>query len=92
MSLVKVRSYLSRTSPNPMTDVIFFLAYRILAPQSRIQPPGMSQNLFFFGHAMWHVGSYFCNLGLNPKSPAVEMRSLNHWTARKSLKQLVSAG
>ena len=37
---------------------------------------------FFFFKTEWHVASYFPDQGLNP--PAVEVRSINHWTARES--------
>ena len=38
--------------------------------------------LFNFDHALWHVGSY-PRRGIEPMPPALEARSLSHWTTRE---------
>ena len=38
---------------------------------------------FFFGHTAWHVGSLVPWPGIEPKPPALGIRSLNHWTIRE---------
>ena len=47
-------------------------------------PGGLAAQLaactfFFFWHAMWHVGSYFPDQGIEPPPPGLEARCLNHW-------------
>ena len=38
---------------------------------------------FFFGCAVRHVGALVLQPGIEPVPPAVEARSLNHWTAKE---------
>ena len=51
-------------------------------------------HIFFFGHTEKHVGSQFPEQGLKmePTPPALEARSLKHWTAREGLWSILCAG
>ena len=39
----------------------------------------------FIGSSTWHLGPLFPGRGLNPRSPALEGQSFNHWTTGTSL-------
>ena len=43
----------------------------------------------FLGHTVLHIGSQFPDKpGVEPIPPAMEVRSLNHWTAREVPKDI----